>query len=45
MTGTRTLMAWQSYYDEKGVFHGNDPNVSTFIYRCSKGHQWNETAK
>jgi len=34
-----TLMAWQPYYDEKGVYHDNDPNTYTQRGRCSRGHE------
>jgi hypothetical protein len=35
-----TLMGFQSYYDEEGVFHSHDPNRTTADFRCSRGHAW-----
>ncbi len=40
---TRTLLAWQPYYDEDGVLHDNDPNKTTTHYSCSEEHKWMET--
>lgn len=37
---TSTLMYSPPYYDEKGVFHQNDPNTHTTEYTCSKGHSF-----
>ena len=39
--GTQTtLMCGQSYYDEDGNYHYNDPNTLTTSYSCSNGHRW-----
>ena len=40
---TRTLAAWQPFYDEAGVLHNDDPNKTTTEYTCSNGHKWKET--
>lgn len=37
---TRTTMGWDQYYDEKGVYHSDDPNISTTEWYCSRGHEW-----
>lgn len=30
--------AQDMYYDEEGVYHCHDPNVTTASYVCSRGH-------
>ena len=39
-TTMSTLMYAESYYDENGDFHSNDPNTHTTSYSCSNGHKW-----
>jgi hypothetical protein len=34
----KTLMGWEPYYDEQGVYHRHDPNVIDNAYRCSNKH-------
>ena len=41
-TGTTTLMAGVSFYDESGTYHDHDPNSSSMRYRCTRGHEWAE---
>lgn len=43
--GTRTLMHARPFYDEDGKFHHHDPNTDTQSYRCSEGHEWQESSK
>ncbi len=45
LAGTRTLMHAHSFYDEDGTHHHHDPNIDTMNYRCSEGHQWQESSK
>lgn len=40
--GWTTLMYFQPFYDEEGVFHHHDGNTTTTNYSCSKGHAWTE---
>ncbi len=40
---TVTLMGYQTYYDEDGVYHHHDPNRHTTGYSCSNGHQWQKS--
>jgi len=42
---TTTLMGHTPYYDEDGVFHNHNPNRSTVVYSCSKGHSWTVSSK
>ncbi len=42
---TSTLMGYQPYYDEDGVFHSHDSNWNVTSYSCSRGHRWNERYK
>ena len=35
-----TLLGHQPYYDENGVYHDNNPNITTRRYRCSRGHRF-----
>jgi hypothetical protein len=44
MGGTTTLMSIQSgYWDGEGkYFPPYNPNRTTYSYRCSNGHQWEE---
>lgn len=37
---TCTLMGWTPYYDEDGVWHNENPNVTTTHWSCSNGHTW-----
>lgn len=37
-TCARTLLAYQSYYDEEGRLHGHDLNTTTCAATCSRGH-------
>ncbi|MCK4446980.1 MAG: hypothetical protein KAW56_07855 [Candidatus Marinimicrobia bacterium] len=39
---TRTLMGWETYWDEEGNYHNEDPNYTTSYFRCSLGHEWHE---
>ncbi len=36
--GTMTCIAFQHYYDEKGLYHTHDPNWTSWFYKCSNGH-------
>lgn len=35
-----TLMSFQPWYDENGVYHSHDGNKRRASYSCSKGHHW-----
>lgn len=38
---TSTLMGGGGpYWDEDGVLHRHEPNVTTTGYQCSNGHSW-----
>lgn len=37
---TKTMLGWNPYYDEEGVYHAHDPNRTTVHYRCSNGHSF-----
>ena len=37
--GITTLMCGQYFYDEDGVYHSHDPNLTTTEWHCSQGHQ------
>jgi hypothetical protein len=37
-----TLMSRSPFYDENGVYHSHDPNVTTQSFRCSNEHNWTE---
>jgi len=39
-SSSTTLMGFQRYYDEDGVFHEHDPNDIQSHYSCGNGHQW-----
>jgi hypothetical protein len=39
---SRTLVAWQPFFDEEGNFHNHDPNFNATYYTCSNGHSWSE---
>lgn len=39
---TRTLMGWETYWDEEGNYHSEDPNHTTSYFYCSLGHEWHE---
>lgn len=39
---TRTLMGWETYWDEEGNYHSEDPNHTTSYFYCSLGHEWYE---
>lgn len=41
-TVTRGAKSADLYYDEEGEFHVHDPNIPTFRFRCSNGHDWEE---
>lgn len=36
----RTLIGWEIYYDENGVLHDEDPNITSTSYTCSNGHHF-----
>jgi len=38
----RTLMGWETYWDEEGNYHDEDPNYTTSYFHCSLGHEWYE---
>lgn len=38
---SETLMGWKSYYDEEGLYHSHNPNITTTNYSCSNGHNYN----
>lgn len=40
-----TCMGFQAYYDEDGLYHCHDPNITTTSYSCSEGHSWSEGSK
>lgn len=42
--GSSTLMYCAPWYDKKGRYHIHDMNVTIMYYRCSNGHEWNETS-
>jgi hypothetical protein len=42
---TITCMAPASWYDENGVYHYDDPNITTKEYSCSRGHGWVEKTR
>jgi len=33
-------MRCSPYYDEDGVYHHHDTNITTSSYSCSNGHEW-----
>lgn len=35
-----TLMGYQSYYDEEGIFHNHNPNIRATVYTCSNKHKF-----
>lgn len=37
-----TLLGCTPDYDENGIFHNDDPNITTTQYNCSNGHAWEE---
>lgn len=38
---TRTLMGGGGpFWDEEGVRHSHEPNITTSGYHCSNGHRW-----
>lgn len=39
---SHTLAGFTSYYDENGVPHIHDPNLTTSRYQCSLGHSWSK---
>ena len=43
--GRTTLMSPNNYYDEDGIFHSHDPNITTTTYSCSNGHEWTDKSK
>jgi hypothetical protein len=41
--GSTTLMGGgATWWDETGIEHYGDPNKTTTVYACSRGHLWNE---
>ena len=38
--GTVTLMAYETYWDEKGQRHSHNPNTRHNAYQCSNGHKF-----
>jgi hypothetical protein len=42
--GITTAMWSPPYYDEEGLSHVHDRNVTTTAYRCSNGHKWEEVS-
>ena len=40
--GSSTLMAAQRYWDEDGILHVHDRNITTTGYECSNGHLYSE---
>lgn len=38
--GEKTLMGFETYYDEDGKFHSHDPNKCTSTYTCSNNHRF-----
>lgn len=40
-----TCMGTNTYYDESGNFHYHDPNSTSTDYRCSNGHEWQESSR
>lgn len=38
--GATTDMCVDRYYDENGVLHVHDPNVTAMSYHCTFGHYW-----
>ena len=43
--GTVTLMYFQPWYDEDGVYHHHDGNTHTNSYNCSNRHSWTTKTK
>ena len=35
-----TLMAFQPFYNEDGIYHCHDPNTHSESWSCSNGHGW-----
>jgi hypothetical protein len=42
---TSTAMGTISYFDEDGKYHYDNPNIYTTNYRCSLGHEWQESTR
>ena len=38
--GEITSMGFSKHFDDDGVVHSHDPNTTTGIGRCHKGHRW-----
>lgn len=38
--GYTTLMYCAPFYDESGIYHDHDSNITTHSFSCSRGHQW-----
>lgn len=36
--GSSTLMYYAPYYDEDGVYHHHDGNMTSSMFACSRGH-------
>ena len=41
--GMTTSMFCQPYYDEQGIYHHHDLNITTQSFSCSRGHAWAAT--
>jgi len=35
-----TLIGYYPYHDEEGVYHDHNPNATTSLFCCDKGHSW-----
>ena len=44
MTVTTAMVVYR-YYDEDGNLVVDDPNTSTTMYVCSRGHEWAESER
>lgn len=40
-----TLLGWNPFYDEEGVFHSHNPNRITDYYKCSNRHHFSVVGK
>jgi len=40
MGSARTMLGWNTYHDEEGVYHSHDPNEVKTGYRCENGHMF-----
>lgn len=39
---TRTLLCANEFYDEEGIWHIHDSNITTSHYSCSNGHTFDK---